>query len=85
MEDWIRLAEERKWDDDNDDVAADDGDDDDYYYYYDDYYGDNNNLIQFLFINVSSLQPNGPFEKQHNIQTLVTKHNEKCTFATQTK
>jgi len=83
MADWIHLAQERKWDDDNDDVAVDDGDY--YYYYYDDYYGDNNNLIQFLFNNVSSLQPNGPFEKQHNIQALVTKHNEKYTFQTQTK
>jgi len=80
MEDWIHIAQERKWDDDNDDVAAADGD----YYYYCNYYGDDN-LIQFLFINVSSLQSNGPFEKQHNIQTLVTKHNEKYTFETQTK
>jgi hypothetical protein len=62
--DWIQLAQERKWDDDNDDVATDYYY---YYYYYGDYDGDNNNLIQFLFINVSSLQPNGSLEKQRNI------------------
>ena len=59
--DWIQLAQERKWDGDNDYVATDDDD------YDDDYEGDNNNLIQFLFINVSSLQPKGPLEKQCNI------------------
>jgi hypothetical protein len=59
--DWIWPAQKRKWDVVNDDVAND------YYYYYDDYDGDNNNLIQFLLINMSSLQPNGPLEKQRNI------------------
>ena len=77
--DWIQLAQERKLDDENNDVATD------YYYYYNDYDDDNNNLIQFLFINVSNLQPNGPLEEQRNIQTQVSKRNEKDTFETQTK
>jgi hypothetical protein len=58
-------------DDDSVDVATDDDDDDDYDDDDDVYDSDNNSLIQVLFINVSSLQPNVPLEKQHNILNTV--------------
>ena len=48
------------------------------------YFVHNNNSIQFQFINVPNQQPDGQLQKQHNIQTQITKDNKQDINETNT-
>jgi len=67
------CCEERKVDND-DDYDGDDVDDNN-----NNNNSNNSNEIQFLFNNVLSQQSSGQYQKQHNIQTRITKNNKQDT------